>query len=67
MGREFSGDLMETDEALPFWCPLSEIPWDKMWEDDIHWLPQAIEGKRFSGKFVFDGENMIDREIEFFS
>jgi len=65
--RDFSGDLIETDEALPFWCPLDEIPWDRMWEDDIHWLPQAFEGQKFKARFIFDNEKMLDKEIEFFS
>jgi len=65
--RDFSGELIETDEALPFWCPMDEIPWDRMWEDDIHWLPQAIRGAIFSARFIFDGEKMVDKEIEFFN
>ncbi|MBJ2357065.1 MAG: 8-oxo-dGTP diphosphatase [Sphaerochaeta sp.] len=59
----FSGELQETDEARPFWCPVSEIPYDKMWEDDIHWLPLAMEGKRFEGSFIFDGQVMVDKLI----
>lgn len=62
---EFSGRLIETDEALPFWCTIQEIPWERMWEDDIHWLPRALKGEKFSGKFIFDKDTMVDREIVF--
>lgn len=62
---DFKGEMIETDEALPFWCPLEEIPWDKMWDDDIHWLPRALKGEQFTGHFIFDKEKMLDREIAF--
>lgn len=61
--HSFSGELQETEEARPFWCPVSEIPYEKMWEDDIHWLPLAMEGKRFEGSFIFDGQTMVDKLI----
>ncbi|MDA3956946.1 8-oxo-dGTP diphosphatase [Oceanispirochaeta sp.] len=64
--RDFKGSLIETDEALPFWCPLEDIPWDRMWEDDRHWLPQALRGKQFRGRFIFDGDDMLDKEIIFY-
>ena len=57
--------MQETDEARPFWCPVSEIPYDKMWEDDLHWLPPALEGKKFEGFFIFDGQTMVDKNVVF--
>jgi hypothetical protein len=35
-----------------------------MWEDDPLWLPHVIAGRRFSGRFVFDGDLMLDHAIE---
>jgi 8-oxo-dGTP diphosphatase len=58
------GEMKETDEARPFWVDLAAIPYDKMWEDDIHWLPLAIEGKRVAGYFIFDGERMVDKRVD---
>ncbi|EGO29400.1 hypothetical protein SERLADRAFT_378187 [Serpula lacrymans var. lacrymans S7.9] len=29
---------------------LLPIPYDKMWDDDIHWLPLLIRGQRFVGR-----------------
>ncbi len=57
------GELCETDEAVPFWAELADIPYDAMWADDRHWLPLLIEGKRFEGRFVFDGDAMLSREV----
>ena len=61
---DFSGDLTETDEADPFWVNVDEIPYEKMWEDDIHWLPEAIKGKTVNGRFIFDEDTMVSKVIE---
>ena len=63
MASEFSGVAVETDEAVPLWTAVSEIPYDSMWEDDRHWLPGMLEGKCFRGRFLFDGERMEAKEI----
>jgi 8-oxo-dGTP diphosphatase len=58
------GQPIETDEANPFWVPLAEIPYPKMWADDATWLPHLIAGDRFRGRYVFDGDAMLAHELE---
>lgn len=60
---DFSGTPTETDEAVPLWTELDEIPYNRMWEDDRHWLPLVLERKSFRGSFVFDGERMLWKEM----
>jgi len=60
----WEGEMRESDEADPFWCPLGEIPWDKMWEDDKGWLPGAMEGKKLRGYYIFDDDDMISEKVE---
>lgn len=60
-----TGEMVDTDEAFPFWCKVDEIPYDRMWEDDSHWLPQAISGKEFSGRFIFDDRTMVSSSIDY--
>ena len=59
-----SGEPRATREADPFWCPIPEVPFERMWEDDRHWLPLALEGRRFRAFFVFDGDRMLSRRID---
>ena len=54
----------ETEEATPFWTPVERIPYQQMWEDDELWLPLLLRGSRFSGRFIFDGDTMLDYQIE---
>jgi 8-oxo-dGTP diphosphatase len=61
---QFTGELIETDEALPFWCKVEELPYDKMWEDDKLWLPLTLKGSEVTGRFIFDGESMLSSDIE---
>ena len=35
-----------------------------MWADDRHWMPLMLEGARFDGRFIFDGDEMLDFAIE---
>ena len=60
----FAGDLCETHEAAPLWTPLESIPYERMWADDILWLPIMLQGRGFRGYFIFDGDLMLDSLVE---
>lgn len=64
--KSYSGEERETEEADPFWCAINEIPYDRMWEDDIYWLPQMFKGRYFRAFFVFDGDKMTERKLFFY-
>jgi 8-oxo-dGTP diphosphatase len=59
-----SGRARETDEALPLWTPVDAIPYDEMWADDRLWLPLLLERRSFEGRFVFDGDVMLDHVLD---
>jgi 8-oxo-dGTP diphosphatase len=61
----YSGTLAETDEARPFWIPESEIPFDRMWEDDQRWLPAVLQGDRVDASMRFYGERMTHWDLRF--
>lgn len=60
---EFEGVPAETAEARPFWVALDRIPYERMWEDDGLWLPMVLRGERFQGRWLFDGDTMLDYEL----
>jgi 8-oxo-dGTP diphosphatase len=62
---DIEGEPTETDEAIPLWTPLDKIPYERMWADDIHWLPQLIAGRSFIGRFLFEGETILWRDVVF--
>lgn len=53
----------ETDEAVPVWAPLDGIPFHRMWEDDVFWFPHLLTGTPFRGRFLFDRDRLLDREV----
>ena len=63
LADDFDGEPTETEEAVPLWVPLDQIPYERMWEDDRHWLPLVLAGNSVLGKFTFEGEKMISKEI----
>ncbi len=58
------GEPHETAEAKPFWAAISALPYDRMWEDDRHWLGRALAGENLRGSFEFDEDRMTAMEIE---
>jgi 8-oxo-dGTP diphosphatase len=58
------GEPMETDEAIPIWSPIDALPFDEMWADDRLWLPPLIAGRVFQGRFLFDGDRMLDAALD---
>jgi 8-oxo-dGTP diphosphatase len=64
VAARFSGTLAATDEADPFWCDLDALPFAQMWADDALWLPHVLNGRSVQGRFIFEGDSMLDHELE---
>jgi len=61
----YSGTITESEEMMPQWFDVFEIPFDQMWPDDLHWLPVFLKDKNFKGKFVFENKDkIISHELE---
>ncbi len=59
---KWAGEPSESEEMKPDWFKIEDIPFDKMWPDDKHWLPKVLSGKYVDGKFSFGKD---DKMIEF--
>lgn len=60
---DHEGEPQETDEAIPLWTDLGQIPFDNMWADDRLWIPLMLDNVFFDGRFLFDGDAMLAYEI----
>ena len=50
------GEPIETDEAIPRWTGVDEVPYHEMWADDVLWFPHLFAHRQFAGRFLFDSE-----------
>lgn len=56
---------IESEEMSPKWFKISDIPYDKMWDDDKFWLPKILDGKKLKADFIFkEGEIISGQNIE---
>jgi 8-oxo-dGTP diphosphatase/2-hydroxy-dATP diphosphatase len=63
--EEWDGEPEESEEMLPKWYKISEIPFSEMWPDDIFWLPKVIDGEKIKGKFTFgEGDTILEQKLE---
>ena len=63
VSNSYSGKMTETAEAKPFWCDISQIPYENMWSDDPYWLPFLLAGKQVRAHFVYDEDEMKSSRI----
>jgi 8-oxo-dGTP diphosphatase len=60
---DFEGVPTESREAKPLWVSLDAIPYEQMWEDDAIWIPMMLRKEQFRGRWIFDGDRMLDYEL----
>lgn len=56
---EWEGRPKETEEMKPRWFSINQLPFHKMWSDDVLWLPHVLAGKRVKAEFMFDADQNI--------
>lgn len=60
----WEGEPSESDEMRPKWFAIDDIPYDQMWDDDEHWVPHVLAGKKVNGKFTFDiNDRLLTHEV----
>ncbi len=52
-----------TAEAIPFWCPIERIPYDRMWQDDVVWLRYLIDGVPMTGEFLMRDDRLVAHRL----
>lgn len=51
------GEPAESEEMTCDWYDIDKIPFDKMWDDDRHWMPMVLDGKRVRGNIFYGEDN----------
>ncbi|MBM4467799.1 MAG: NUDIX domain-containing protein [Chloroflexi bacterium] len=64
LARSWDGQAVESAEARPVWCPTSEIPYARMWQDSAYWLPRILAGQQVRARFTFREDNESVAEVE---
>ena len=57
LAKRWDGEPVESAEMKPTWRKVSEIPFEHMWQDDPHWLPLILGGRRIKARFTFRDDN----------
>lgn len=60
----WQGEPQESEEVLPHWVDLNELPFDEMWDDSKMWLPQMLRGQKIRMKFVYSEDNHTVELVE---
>ena len=61
---DFEGEPSESEEMLPKWFHFSEIPFEGMPPNDLHWLAFFLNGRDFKGRLVLGPNNeLLEKEI----
>lgn len=60
--EEWQGEPRESEEMAPRWFKISEIPFSKMWPDDIFWFPKTLTGNLIKARFVFGEKDVIQEQ-----
>lgn len=61
---EWKGEPNETEPIKPIWFSKTELPIDRMWEDNNYWLPDVLNGKRVNGIFLYDQGKIVEHKLE---
>ena len=55
--HHWEGTPAESNEMIPLWFSVEDIPYDQMWDDAHYWLPKVFLGERFQARFRYKGDN----------
>ncbi|MDO8590568.1 MAG: 8-oxo-dGTP diphosphatase [bacterium] len=65
IAKKWQNEPTESDEMKPQWFPMAQLPFEKMWIDDPHWLPKFLAGKSLEAEFHFNatGYALLSRKV----
>lgn len=64
VSTDFTGTPTETAEARPEWFDLDAVPYERMWADDLMWLPWVLEGEGVRAAFLSHEDRIEAAHLE---
>ncbi len=65
ISEDFEGEPAETDELIPEWFPLDDLPFNRMWADAQHWMPDAMRGRKVDSFFRYNEKNeLVEHRVD---
>jgi mutator protein MutT len=55
----WEGEPKETEVIKPMWFSVTELPFERMWTDNRHWVPRVLAGETIQAVFLYDLENKL--------
>lgn len=62
--RKWIGDPQESREMAPAWFRVDAIPFERMWQDNAHWLPRILAGERLRARYTYGHDNETIEAVE---
>ncbi len=64
IATEYIGEPAESFEMKPEWHKLNNIPYSRMFQDEIIWLPKVLSGNKVKGFVKMDDNlNLLEHKI----
>jgi 8-oxo-dGTP diphosphatase len=65
LARNWQGEPAESDEMEPTWFRTQAIPYERMWQDALYWLPPVLIGAQVQASFIFKDDNETIESVQF--
>ena len=62
---QWQGFPGESNEMIPNWFKIDEVPYDHMWDDGKYWLPRVLSGEKFKAEFRYLSDNATVDQVKF--
>jgi 8-oxo-dGTP diphosphatase len=56
---KFAGVPVDSDELIPAWYRVEDIPWQAMWDDARLWLPRVLTGEFIEATFTIGPDDLV--------
>lgn len=54
--RRWHGEPAPSDEIAPHWYAVADVPYARMWDDAVRWLPGVLRGGSVDARYTFGAD-----------